>query len=123
MIQRLKESSGNAIGFKLTGKLTDNQYKVFISGVETIIAEQGEINLLMIVDYPQEFDLRAAWDDFLFWIKHVKHIERLAIVGQKEWEKWLEFPESFFLKVRYYRLDHLDKAWRWIKSQSVEKVM
>jgi len=84
MIQKLNESSRKAIGFKLTGRLTDNEYKAFISGIERIIAEQGKIRLLMIVDYPQHFELKAAWDDFIFWIQHIQDIERLAIVGQKE---------------------------------------
>jgi hypothetical protein len=123
MIQKLKKSSGKTVGFKLTGRLTDTEYKAFIAGLETIITEQGKIRLLMIVDYPQHFEFKAAWDDFIFWIKHIKDIERLAIVGQKEWEKWLEFPESLFLKTRYYSLDRLDKAWKWINSQSVEKVI
>jgi hypothetical protein len=118
MIQKLKESSGKAIGFKLSGKLTDSEYKAFVAGVETIIADQGKIRLLMIVDYPQDFDLKAAWDNLVFWIKHIRDIERLAIVGQKEWEKWLELLEKPFIhaEVQYYKKSNIQDAWNWIKS-------
>jgi hypothetical protein len=118
MIQRLKESSGKAIGFKFSGELTDKEYKGFVAEVETIIADQGKIRLLMIVDYPQGFDLKAAWDDLVFWIKHIKNIERLAIVGQKEWEKWLELLEKPFIhtEVKYYNKSNTKDAWDWIKS-------
>ncbi len=118
MIQKLNESSGKVIGFKLSGKLTDSEYKVFVAGVETIIADQGKIRLLMIVDYPQDFDLKAAWDDLVFWIKHIKDIEQLAIVGQKEWEKWIELLEKPLIRteVKYYNALCLQDAWSWLRN-------
>jgi len=118
MIQKLKESSGKAIGFRFRGELIDKEYKGFVAEVEAIIADQGKIRLLMVVDYPQEFDLKAAWDDLAFWIKHIKDIDRLAIVGQKEWEKWLELLEKPFIhtKVKYYKKSNIKDAWNWIKS-------
>ena len=118
MIQKLKGSSGKEIGFKFSGELTDKDYKGFVAEVEAIISEQAQIRLLMIVDYPQDFDLKAAWDDFVFWIKHIKDIERLAIVGQKEWEKWFGILEKPFIhtKVKYYKRSNIKDAWNWIKS-------
>ncbi len=118
MIQKLKESSGKAIGFKFSGELMDNEYKGFVAEVEAIIADHGKTRLLMVVDYPQEFDLKTAWDDLVFWIKHIKNIERLAIVGQKEWEKWLELLEKPLIhtNVKYYKTSNIEDAWNWIKS-------
>ncbi len=118
MIQKLKESSEKVLGAKLSRKLTDNDYKEFVTEVEKIISDRGTVRLLMIVNYPQEFDLKAAWDDLIFWIKHINNIERIAIVGQKEWEKWLEFLEHPFIKteVRYYNISQLQEAWDWLRS-------
>ena len=125
MIQKLKKSSEKAVGFKLTGTLTDNEYNAFIAELETIITEQGKIRLLMIVDYPQHFELKAAWDDFIFWIKHIREIERLAIVGQREREKWLELLEKPFIhaEVKHFKKSDIKDAWNWIKSPSFEKVV
>ena len=118
MIQKLKESLGKAIGFKLSDEVTENEYKDFIAEIDTIIADQGKIKLLIVVDYPQDFDLKASWDNLVFWIKHIKDIERLAIVGQKEWEKWLELLEKPFIhaEVKYYKKSNTKDAWNWIKS-------
>jgi hypothetical protein len=118
MIKRLKESSKEVLGIKLSGKLTDDEYKRFVTEVEKIISDKGTIKLLMIVDYPQDFDLKAAWDDSVFWVKHINDIERIAIVGQKGWEKWLEFLEHPFIKteVRYYNISQLQEAWDWLRS-------
>ena len=118
MFRKLDKSYGNIVGVKLTGKLTDEDFKNFVPEIEKIIASEGKIRLLMVMDYPQEFELKAAWDDLVFWIKHIRDIERLAIVGQKEWEKWIKLPEELFLKVKvkYYSEPHLQKAWDWVSS-------
>lgn len=123
MIQKLKKSSGRAVGFKFSGELADNEYKEFIAEIERIIADQGKIRLLMAVDYPQDFDLKAAWDDVVFWIKHIRDIDRLAIVGQKEWEKSLELLAEPFIHtdVKYYKTSDIEDAWNWIKSPEIAK--
>ncbi len=118
MIQKLDESSGNIIGFKLHGRLTDSEFQAFAEEISTAIADKGKIRLLMIVDYPQNFELKAAWDDLVLWIKHIGDIERLAIIGQKEWEKWLVLLEKPFIhtEVKYYKTSNIKDAWDWIKS-------
>jgi len=108
------------MGFRLSGTITDEDYKAFAAQVEAAVAKQGKIKLLLIVEYPQGLVLKAVWDDLVFWVRHVKDIERLAIVGQKEWERWIEFLERPFIgtEVRYYSKPRLEEAWEWLRSQS-----
>jgi len=118
MIQKLQQSSHNRLGFHWSGRLKDNEFKNFVTDVEAMIAEQGQVRLLLVMDDPQDFTLKAAWDDFVFWIKHTKDVERLAIVGQKKWERWLELLENSFIhtQVRYYVASDTDVAWHWIEG-------
>jgi hypothetical protein len=118
MLRKLDDSSGNIIGFKLSGKITDREFKAFAAEVEKTVTDKGKVKLLLITDYPQEFSLKAIWDELVFWTKHIEEIERLAIVGQKEWEKWLGLLEHTFIstEVRYYNKSRLKEAWTWLKS-------
>ena len=118
MFQKLDKSSGNIVGVKLTGKLTDEDFENFVPEIENIIASEGKIRLLMLMDYPQEFELKAALDDLVFWAKHLRDIERLAIVGQKDWEKWIALLEKPFVgtEVKYYNASRLQDAWSWLRS-------
>jgi len=113
MLQKLKQSSGKIVGFKLSGNLTDGEFRAFVTDVEKVVADEGRIRLFLTMDYPQKLELKAVWDDVIFWIRHIKDIERLAIVGQKEWEKWIELFERPFIRteVRYYSKSHLQEAW------------
>ena len=125
MIQRLKESLENAIGFKFADGLTENEYDAFIGGLETIIANNGKIRLLLVIDHPQSLNMKVTWDYLIFWIKHIREIERLAIVGQREREKWLELLEKPFIhaEVKHFKKSDIKDAWNWIKSPSFEKVV
>lgn len=118
MFQKLKQSSGKIVGFKLSGNITDGELKAFVADIEKVVADEGRIRLLLIMDYPQKFELKAVWDDMIFWMKHIRDIERLAIVGQKEWEKWIELFGRPFIRtdVRYYSKSHLQEAWTWFRS-------
>jgi hypothetical protein len=118
MFQKLKQSSGKIAGFKLSGKITDREFKAFVADVEKVVADEGSIRLFLTMDYPQKFDPKAAWDDVIFWIGHIRDIERLAIVGQREWEKWIELFSRPFIRteVRYYSKLRLQEAWTWLSS-------
>jgi hypothetical protein len=118
MFQRLNTSPGRIIGFRFSGTLTDEDYQTFVAEVGKTVADEGKIRLLLMMDYPQDLTLKAAWDNSIFWIRHIEDIERLAIVGQKPWERWIERIEQPFIKteVRYYSKSHLKEAWTWLKS-------
>jgi hypothetical protein len=58
------------------------------------------------------------WQDIKWDLKHFNHVERLAIVGEKAWHKWMaSFCKPFTTaEVRYFTLDELDAARAWINE-------
>ncbi|MFQ5354481.1 MAG: STAS/SEC14 domain-containing protein, partial [Thermodesulfobacteriota bacterium] len=89
MIRRLEKGGGSVIGFELRGKLHDEDYKVLVPEVEAVIEREGKVRILLhLVDF-KGWDLHAAWDDMKFGVKHCRDFERIAIVGDKEWEEWM----------------------------------
>lgn len=120
MFRKLGETRGNVLACRFGGIVTDAEFKQFASEAKRLIADHGKIRLLILVDYPQDFEPRAAWDDILFWIKHVREIERLAIVGQSSWEKHMEPIERLLLhsQVRYYNASHLEDARAWLNERA-----
>jgi hypothetical protein len=118
MYQELDESREGILGCRFSGTLTDPEFKTFVSRAEQLIAACGKIRLLLLVDYPQDFDFHAAWDDIVFWTRHIWEIERLAIVGQSAWQKRMESIERLLLhtQIRYYGASDLTEAWAWLKE-------
>ena len=118
MIEELAESTGNVVGFTLSGKLHDEDYKHFVPAVEKVIEEHGKIRMLAKFHDFHGWDAHAVWDDIKFATKHCADMERVALVGEKTWEKWMaKVCAPFTLaKVRYFDAGEIDAAWSWLKE-------
>ncbi len=61
MIEKLQPEKGKVIGFKLSGKLHDDDYKALVPELEALIAREGKIRLLVQLEDFHGWDLHAAW--------------------------------------------------------------
>ena len=60
MIEILQTDSPKIVGFKLTGKLHDDDYKSFVPAVEKILAAEGKVRLFALFEDFHGWDLHAA---------------------------------------------------------------
>ena len=106
------------IGFRLSGKLHHEDYKSFVPTVETIVADEGKVRMFVQFQDFHGWDLHAAWDDFKFGLKHYSDFDRIAMVGERRWEKWMaEVCKPFTkAKVRYFESAAVDDAWAWLRE-------
>ena len=118
MITELESRSDKSLGFQLSGKLHDEDYKTFVPRVDKAIASDGKIRLLVqILDF-EGWDAHAMWDDIKFATTHCTKIERIAIVGENKWEKWMSsICKPFTMaKIQYFEANEIDTAWEWLES-------
>jgi hypothetical protein len=117
MIETIQTGSPKTIGFKLSGKLHDEDYKTFVPTVETLLAE-GKVRLFVQFEDFHGWDLHAVWDDTKFALKHYGDLERIAMVGDRKWEKWMAQVCKPFTKatVRYFDASQVDDAWAWLRE-------
>jgi hypothetical protein len=116
MIEQLQSGSPKVLGFTMSGKLHDEDYKQFVPMVDDAIARSGKARLLARFHDFQGWDLHALWDDIKFSTTHCTKIERIALVGDKTWEKWMAKVCKPFTraKVRYFDASEIDAAWAWL---------
>ena len=116
MITKLDRSAGKILGFKMTGKLHDEDYKQFVPAVEAVIHAQGKVRLLAQFEDFHGWDLHAMWDDTKFATKHCADVERIALVGDKKWEQWMaKVCKPFTLaKLQYFEVSDIEAAWSWL---------
>ena len=109
-------TAGNFIEVQLSGKLTKEAYEAFVPDLEKQITEHGKIRILVEMKDFQGWDLEAVWEDTKFGYKHFRDIERMAIVGEKTWEKWMTaFCRPFTLaKIKYFDSADLKSAREWV---------
>jgi hypothetical protein len=89
MIERLHESSGGVLGFKVVGKMTDEDIKGFEPQLEVLLRERKHKPIGILADLSEMHgaELKARWDEMRFLQKHTDHIARMAIVGADKWEE------------------------------------
>jgi hypothetical protein len=118
MIEQLSASSEKVLAFKMSGKLHDEDYKTFVPLIDAAIATQGKVRLLAQFHDFHGWDLHAMWDDIKFATTHCTKIERIALVGEKKWEKWMAAVCKPFTtaKVKYFDAAEMDAAWAWLQE-------
>lgn len=118
MIEKLNSPTENTVGFKISGKLHDEDYKAFVPMVDEVIAEQGKTRLLAQFHDFRGWDARALWDDVQFATSHCSKIERIALVGENKWEEWMaKICKPFTMaKIKYFDAGDIDAAWQWLEE-------
>jgi hypothetical protein len=118
MIETLPTGSPKIVGFKMHGKLHDEDYQSFVPAVDAAVAAEGKVRLFAQFEDFHGWDLHAAWDDFKFGLKHYSDFERIAMVGERKWEAWVSRVCKPFTKatVKYFDKSEVDKAWTWLRE-------
>ncbi len=116
MIEQLKTDSPKVLGFRMSGKLHDADYKTFVPLVDAAIASEGKVRMLAEFHDFHGWDAKALWDDIKFSTTHCTKIERIALVGDKAWEKWMTAVCKPFTmaKIRYFDASQESAARAWL---------
>ena len=117
MIEFMDESTDKYLGVRISGKLTDEDYKnVLVPRLEEAFKNYGKLDFLVHMDGFEGWDAHAAWDDMSFGLQHAGDFDKLAVVGGPKWVEWAVKAFRFMFKgeVRPYQDDQLEKAWEWV---------
>ena len=117
------ENEGKLLSIQISGKLTKADYVYFTPEFERLVELNGKLRVLFDMTGFHGWEAGALWEDIKFDVKHFADIERLAIVGDKKWERGMaSFCKPFTkAKIRYF--DHAEAlgAGNWLNEvQSVK---
>src|SRR5262245_41256149 len=118
MIEQLAMSSDQVLGFKMSGRLHDSDYERFVPALSAARVKHGKWRLFAQFHHFQGWDLHALWDDIKFASTHCTKIDRIALVGEKTWEKWMaNVCKPFTMaKIQYFDASQIESARRWLEE-------
>lgn len=116
MIEPLSGLPAHTVGFKLSGKLHDDDYKTFVPMIDAELEKTGKVNVLAQFHDFQGWDMKALWDDIRFSTTHCTKIKKIALVGEKTWEKYMASVCKPFTMatIKYFDAADADKAKAWL---------
>jgi hypothetical protein len=117
MIEVLPSPSDKVIAVRLSGRLHDADYKSFVPAVDEA-AKSGKIRLLAQFHDFQGWDTHALWDDIKFAATHCTKFDKIALIGEKSWERWMAMVCKPFTmaKVQYFDAAQIADAWAWLEE-------
>lgn len=121
MITKLPESAGSTIGIEVSGKIDAEQEDHWIGIFDKLLEEHDKINVLVVLDGKINFGVDVAYADLKWTFKHLKNMNKLAIVSDSHVLKWLVAIDSPFGKLvgiseKHFEKSQLDEAWDWAKA-------
>ena len=118
MIEKMAESSGNVLGYKFTGTITIDDFKKMEPEVNAVVQKEGNVRILFNLSGFKWEKIDALVADLKFGHKFHEKIQRMAIVGDKTWEKWITtLARPFYAKeAKYFQSADTVKAWSWLKE-------
>jgi len=110
--------TSNLMEVHLSGRLVKEDYLSFMPEAERLIQLHGKIRVLVVMSDFHGWDSGALWEDIKFDVKHFNHISRVAIVGEKKWQKAMSHICRPFTtaKIRYFDHDELAAAREWLNA-------
>lgn len=112
---------GEAFFLKISvkGTLTHDDYEKMIPMVENALFGVKDPKVKVLVD-AREFegwDMRAAWDDLKFGLKHSKEFTKLAFVGNKAWESHSIKISNWFMSGEMRYFEEIKDAVAWLNQK------
>jgi len=116
-VQLEKQADTKVLEVKVSGKLSKKDYEQFVPETENLIEEFGKIRVLFEMHDFHGWDAGALWEDVKFDVKHFSDIERLALVGERSWQKGMSvFCRPFTrAKIKYFEPEQREQALEWLE--------
>jgi hypothetical protein len=117
----IENNGGNILEMEASGKLVASDFQSLESMFQRLVKQNGKIRVLFRMRDFHGWEPVAFWDEVKFDLKHFGDIERLAMVGDKQWEKFLGvFGRPFTAaEVRYFDESALPAARVWLERISI----
>ena len=106
------------LSLRVIGKLSHEDYNIITPMIESALdgIKEPKIKVFMDASKLEGWEMRAAWDDFKLTMKHGKEFEKIAILGNKEWQALAIKVSSWFItgETKYFE-DEIE-AFRWLED-------
>lgn len=117
-IELVTNAESKLLEVKVSGKLAAEDYEILEPGVEKLIDDSGKIKILFVMHDFHGWDVGAVWEDIKFATKHCRDIEKVAMVGENTWEKWMAaICKPFTMSsIKYFDAGEDQAAREWLAS-------
>jgi len=114
----LESPDQNIYGIELSDTLTEDDLEGLLDHIEVPLEKYTTVRFLFKVHDVDSWDPEERWEDLAFDLRHVRDVDKVAILGDDMWEPLVDkihfmFPESH---VESFEADDEEDAWDWVRG-------
>lgn len=116
MFEVLDEGGNDRIGLRVWGKVDRRDLQELRALLEGALERHPSLRVLVAVDGLEGVRAGALLRELEPALRHLPRIERVAVVGGREWETWWE-PMAARVerpRVRFFDAGQTVAAWGWL---------
>jgi len=115
----MSQQHRNIITVKISGEVTDRQMADISKAIEKEIAGERKTRLFVAVEHYPSFDsAESLYEDLRFAKIYADHIEKMAVVGDRQWKETFIALFGLFsgIESAYFDRSEFESAWEWVRS-------
>jgi hypothetical protein len=116
----MQPESETVYRIEMSGRLHKDELDECQARLAGEIRRVGHVHLLIVLRSFKGWAAHPDWNDLTFYVRHGDAIERIAIVGDRQWESQaLMFAAAGLRKapVQFFAPDDLDAARAWLAAR------
>lgn len=96
MIQIEQQNDVKLLVIHASSELTKEDCQHFVPEFDRVVEDHGKMRVLFEIHDFHGWKPRSVWEDTKFDVRHFSDIERIALVGDKRWQRCMsKFCSSF----------------------------
>ena len=97
--------------------MTEADYNQLLQMLDEMVKQHRKIRWYFEMENFDGWEIKAFWEDVKFDAGHANDFEKVAMVGEKKWEKWMTDLMKPFTSadVKYFDISQKQGAMEWIK--------
>ncbi len=117
---------GNLCIFKVSGQLGKVEYQDAQRDAEAAIQKLGSIKVLIVLENFSGWERAEGWEDLSFPERNDPYIEKIAIVGDPQWQ---DLVYAFTLKglrpvpIEYFKTGEESRARQWLFTNNERRLI
>ncbi|MCH2212554.1 MAG: STAS/SEC14 domain-containing protein [Fuerstiella sp.] len=106
----------STLSVTVSGKLSAADYHTLEPEVDKRISSVGNIRILFVMHDFHGWEAGAVWEDIKFATRHCREIQKIAMVGETSWEKWMAaICKPFTMSsIKYFDAEDEAAAHTWL---------
>jgi len=118
MHELLDLPDSNLFAIKFSDTLTEEDLDVLDSTLRSHLEKHTTTRALFVMDNVDEWTPEERWETLTFDIRHLRDLDKVAIVGDDLWDTWLEKAEILFpmSQLQTYSAEDREDALGWLRG-------